>query len=411
MARMLKRFLKKFATKHIFLRKIRFWDEGFVEHNAEIPTSSRHSLETKNPPPDWHLSKLEKLPPEILLVILSFCVSESGVALCLASKRLYNNFFRDATRTFPCDIEATNRLLRLLEKDIPRLFMCSRCNRLYNWERRASHLDPYACPLHELQDSWYGNPGQPIAARLSGCWRSTSLTVEGRDLIFRAARYGPQYGPSLDYLASRFFCRSTYKSEPYKTFSPRIANNSLMIWTTMTIKVDLFLDLFTQLNCLWESSCRHTIIHIPDIAECALKHLAAGNEQLNVNQRHTGFSDNTGRPKCLQLLKCSYCATDIRIELQRPNEQNVVLTIHTWRDYGNPETDTGSTLQGSHFLSGYDQRQKRSSWHADPALCEFFQPECDPLRFKPYAITKSTNSSTCVMDEELLSHYFSTADN
>ena len=346
------------------------------------------------------LSSLERLPTEVILIILDFCSPETGIALSLTSKRLYGQFFAHTVRNHALKTHVKLRLLRLLEKDLPQLFTCSTCVRLYHWERCALLLDSYGCPLRQWSSR---KPEHTDRARLGGGYRRPDyLNTELRDLIIRASRRGPLFGPPVECLANDFIADRGNGFKSYKTFVPRVVENSLMLWTTVAIKIHLDANLHHQTRCLQNCTCSHTGTRMSTIIKCALSHLS--DEQRLVEQ---GTEANISTPKCLQLLKCKCCATDIQIEVLCQGERAIGLQIHSWRDFGNAETGT-ETLQGAHFAR--DKPQKRSIWNADRPLHEFFEPDYRPVQRKVSFMSGKSGTSFCAWSRCYPDRYFLTAE-
>lgn len=371
-----------------------------------IPTSKTIHRSDRVITSNRSLSKIEQLPPEILLIILNESLLESGVALSLTSKHLYNILFHESLR----DICPLTRLylLQLLERDLPQYYVCTACIHLYRWESSAAL---YACPGRELEPSITGNHTKP--ARLDGTNRPKFLTVEQRNLILRAAKRGPEYGPPISCLENNFKSTAMYGIEMHKLYVPRISNDSLMLWRTVTIVIDLRADVPSQVACLWEATCEHTSPNVAALCKCAISHL-----DLQSARRPRQTRVNGERPRCLQLLKCPFCPTDMQVEvhwLTAKSRDNVLMRVHSWMDFGNAETDPYS-FQGGHFSYTSRVSRRRRTWDPDTHLHKNFGSESNPVRWKMPTLIEKTQEEPpslsqaryvkCTMDRPYGFKYF-----
>ncbi|KAF9879294.1 hypothetical protein CkaCkLH20_03527 [Colletotrichum karsti] len=79
------------------------------------------------------------LPPELVLVVLSFLPTEAVFSFALTCRFFYASFFPNS-RTL--DLDSKTALLTLLERDIPNLLVCHGCTILLHWKQQDFNPDP-----------------------------------------------------------------------------------------------------------------------------------------------------------------------------------------------------------------------------------------------------------------------------
>lgn len=125
-----------------------------------------------------------------------------------------------------------------------------------------------------------------------------------------------------------------------------------MLWRTEEIPVNLSISLTEQLHALRACGCCHVSFPLPAIGQCVIRHVLDENT-------HEAFFPNppTGGWKCQKLFKCSFCATDLRIDVIIASRKELTIRVATWQDLGS----------GRDCDSAQDELFKCSPWrpHAD----------------------------------------------
>ncbi|KAK1584823.1 uncharacterized protein LY79DRAFT_560089 [Colletotrichum navitas] len=83
----------------------------------------------------WQRSTL-RLPPEIMLMVISYLPPEAVLSLALTCRSLYCSYFPESPIL---NARSKAALLTLLERDVPKLLYCSECAILHPW-RRVVHV-------------------------------------------------------------------------------------------------------------------------------------------------------------------------------------------------------------------------------------------------------------------------------
>jgi F-box-like len=298
-------------------------------------------------------STLVQLPVELLLLILTSLPPESVVAVSLTCKDFFHLIPVGggvvAGKNAALDKQ---RLLLLLERDLPDYLLCYTCNKLYRWKRDRIAVSSYryTCPGRNRDSSH-----SYFASLCGGCLNGSSLHRETRDLILRAHLRGPDYGLPISYITHECVVRQCYNDlqTPISVkLRPKIVSGSLMLWRTEEIPVNLSISLTEQLHALRACGCHHVSFPLPAIGQCAIRHVLD-------ESNHEAFFSNppTGGWNCQKLFKCSFCATDLRIDVIIASRKELTIRVATWQDLGS----------GHDRDSAQDELFKCSPWrpHAD----------------------------------------------
>ena len=230
--------------------------------------------------------------------------------------------------------------------------------------------------------------------------RFASLAIEQRDLMIRASELGPKYGMPLSRLEKTFSLHECHGPRIQRTWHPRIKHGSLMLWKTTTLDISLLYAFYPQIARLWWSACRHSDLFMEGVVNCALGHFtdpAPSAPEKGAKQTP---------PKCFRLIQCTYCATDIQVEIMRWwSSKRLTLRIHAWMDFGGRHT-TLTSPQGAHFNpNDLYAIQHRSVWRAESDLREKFGRDCCPEWFIP----AHHKPDTCILDKHVFRTHFLSA--
>ena len=203
-------------------------------------------------------------PPEILDMILEHLPSEARIAFALTCR----DFYRRYMPSIPLQLQpdAKERLLLLLEKDMPSRYFCHRSCKLHSWSRIRFNVR-YA------GDHMYGDTCRHDFSMISA--QGYNLDYTAARLIINRHLYGPSYGPRLNNVEeSRTFRDYKFEGIVLKTtWRPQIIENELFLRGTVTafhrwgnaMKVRQYADNKRQLKM-----CRH--IAATDVPELGRDH-------------------------------------------------------------------------------------------------------------------------------------------
>lgn len=364
---------------------------------------ARPSLSSKTPyvhqaqmPDNSSLSQIEKLPIEILLDIVDYSPCEASIALSLTSKYFHDLLFCKTIRA--CDAHVKLKLLRLLEHDLPRYVACATCVRLYDWKASALYGYSHSCPARGNPNAAKHTKGRNIGPRFRGHF----LTVEQRDLILRAARFGPDYGLPLSFLENGFTSIDWPGNKCHSSCVPRISERSLVVWRTVTFVVSPEAERPRYPYGLMDSACDHAASYLWPIYKCAVSHLDLKQPPTSQQTRST-----RQRPKCLQLLTCALCATDIQLEFYWNAAGEVALRVHTWMDFGDTDTDLFDPFdpQDEYFFANHDGGRQRFISNAALYFRTSFIPDIQPVQQNVPQLLEQDGRFACLEDGPFFHDY------
>lgn len=296
----------------------------------------RHLFRPASPEPSNLHNPFLNLPPELILTIADFLNQESKVLLSLSCKylRLLLNTHLDLSL---CDLAPRTKFLQYLETDHPELLTCRVCGWMYHWRRNK--CISYGCSRsirHPL-----GARGV-MTQRLVSWWSYVYMKQELRDLVLRAYRRGPEHGVPLSFLNldTPMARESMVKMHPAIVDTrlqtqARIIKGQLMLSSCWTIDMNSIETLRVDLGILNHALCAHFWEVIADGLWWAVLQKVP-----NVEDTEQSISQ-----------KCSFCATDYKINLQKIELGGLRIALKTWRNFGNGYSDTQEVEQifrGSH---------------------------------------------------------------
>ncbi len=175
--------------------------------------------------------------------------------------------------------------------------------------------------------------------------------------FLRGFARGSEYGPQLDEL--NHHCKSAGDGHIESSLDARVVRRKLLLHEVhrqcvilpnqpiglLRSKVDIGRDipdgLVPAINRFKDVGCFHSGYSLPAIIGDAY-HLREG---------HPG-----DRSKCLDLLNCAHCATDIRVRVEeRCGGTEVLIEVEVWKSFGGRDFDTRDEMEDAHF----DHRDKR----------------------------------------------------
>ncbi|OQU99047.1 hypothetical protein CLAIMM_04746 [Cladophialophora immunda] len=94
---------------------------------------------------------------------------------------------------------------------------------------------------------------------------------------------------------------------------------------------------------------------------------------LDAFQLRSGHSSD--RSRCLDLLNCGHCATDLRVRVELANCAGICvhIEIETWQSLGGRESDNRDETEDAHFHFGYQRQEPFDINPPDRNLEEMFK--------------------------------------
>jgi hypothetical protein len=338
------------------------------------------------PTPSQAQKHIVRLPTEIIDQILTRLPSESVIALTLTCRHFYaEHFSRDQAKHLPPAERLS--ILYWLERDVPHLYLCHRCQYLHAW-CHTSHTT--------VVSEGYCNNFFPRRNAISGSlfapdfmWELTPFQIR---LAMNRHVYGPLHGPSLSILGgSRRTLHHSFGVSRRQSWSARIINDNLYIHGT---------DTFEPLEPApyhEEGAPRTYMTALPRLLLCP--HLLIHSTSIPTTARSRHFSipeltcdTKTGamfRPIAGSVRSCRVCCTDYHINItQKQGRFTVWITkwqklaschsaygpewkklLEVWelssvRNYSDPDETQASVLRSETHAAG----QVREEWNRRDAV-------------------------------------------
>lgn len=281
-------------------------------------------------PPSIHNPFLD-LPPELILSVADSLDQESKVLLSLSCKylRLVLNTHLDLSL---CDLVLRTNFLRYLEIDHPEFLTCRTCGWMFHW--RKLRCVSYQCPR---------SMNHPIEARRAigrtvVCWWDfIFMRQELLDLVLREHRRGPSHGIPLYFLNSNALVRTEHRlrimypaiNEMRLQTQARMVDGRLMLFSCWTIDLNSTETLERDLNVFNNALCEHYWDILADGLWRILLLKTSNAEDIEQSILH----------------KCSFCATDYKIHLQKLELAQLRIVLKAWRNFGNGYSDSQDVEQ------------------------------------------------------------------
>ena len=300
------------------------------------------------------------LPVEIMELIVDLLPVESTICLSLTTKYLYYLSSKISLSLLSLPV-SRQRLLRLLEEDLPSYIHCEVCNSLYDWTLEVNL--GYTCPRTSDKRRAHGFLCAP---ELGG--HLYYMSRELRALILRAHQRGPNFGLHPSYLTYSCELRGWYQTTKtemnsiHRSLRAKVVRNSLMLRRVEILTFGLpstSSETRGQLMALERCACEHAQYSTPLIAYCILGHIVkkdfdAGNRCRSSNQ-----------------FQCQTCATDFRVGAKIVDDV-VQIEAVSWQDFGS-RYDTRPTIT-EHFNPDY-------AWHGAKHLEDAYNRDLE-ARFR-----------------------------
>jgi hypothetical protein len=280
------------------------------------------------------------LPPEIILIIVTYLDNPSTIALSLTCQNLHALCF---SRALHLNAQEKEYLLLSLERDVPNLYFCHRCTKLHPWYPRwgyAHHKYYKTLPCQHHHDK-----GLMLLPHL--WW----FSYHHARLFVNRHLYGPAHGLSLDRLDHN---SRIHLLEPYKTkvvysesLQARILDDRLLLSATTTMSnakgevrslrdyVDEQGDLICPHLTMSRRRGKYVPVQLPElnverVTEVGRLEGVADPSSVDKSNRLGYFA-----PCRKSLGSCSVCLTDYDINITwNDGKSAFIITISTYHDLG-----------------------------------------------------------------------------
>lgn len=169
-----------------------------------------------------------------------------------------------------------------------------------------------------------------------------------RDLVLRYYEMGPEFGYPLSWLEHRCTNMSVVA---------KIVRGKLLLCHSSQWYVEAGKSIQTEVYDIPTLFCGHTRTHLSTIVMCAINHVANGSPQRNM--------------KCSRLVKCAYCATDIRIAIEQVPE-GYLVHIDAWQNWGSRHS---KGVEGKMFGTSMSYSSRRTPRELSAARLQDIQSQ------------------------------------
>jgi hypothetical protein len=314
-----------------------------------------------SPPPRLNaleFSALSNLPMEIILQISRLLPPESAASFSICCRPVYfalgTQYLEDLRPKEGSTGLHRERLLKLLEKDLPDHIICGICKKLHAINKARRHLRRNRDYFNHLK-----------------CWskdyESTNLYVHGEsssavfEMTMKRYRQGSDYSDLLDLLSLKTY--TTHYRRGYveqRRAAAKVINGSLIVR-----EQKVFMIPATQpIPFPWDASfiiCRHILFWTI--------------KDLNRYLRHIGVSDWKIQKGYLErVMRCRYCRSEYQIDFKHFGKRGNAMYVTKWLDLGQGPLDNNcrSTLNADdiprrtiHFDSGSIRAAFEGRWQFD----------------------------------------------
>ncbi|KAH8714856.1 hypothetical protein GQ44DRAFT_776020 [Phaeosphaeriaceae sp. PMI808] len=262
------------------------------------------------------------LPPEIILMIATHLDECALVSLALTCQSLYGLWER---RSLPLQLAEKEKLLLLLEKDIPFLYYCHYCTKLHRWHGRWSRsIAPWYEERLPCKRNYDNHLDHVITCHIPYYWAR---------LVMNRHFYGSKHGLPLHVLNERAI--PSIDSDGVKNLvsqHARIFNNQLLVLSVISsthLRGDSVL-LRSHIDSYGHSVCEHLNLRQgdPDSVPMQLPELA---KKGNAPGQFLACGPTFG--------SCTFCPTDYSINiLWQGKRKGYKIEVLVYRGLGDCRT-------------------------------------------------------------------------
>ena len=323
-------------------------------------------------PPHPYLSEV---PTELIMWIADFLPLESAICLSVTSKMHFAVFSPRLDmkfRNFMTPRENKTRFLRLLEVDIPELFVCRSCNKMFHW-KHGQNTPRYACPCRSQR--------QPKVPRLDkyDCLPGIlcfpfSMQPETVGAFVRGYERGSTYGPQLSELEHS--CKDSKcwaLDDMTRSIQARMVEGRLLVWVTNVMSIPLRSQsrLVLEIDKFRRIGCRHSR-NLPAVVMKVIDQI-----------RHHPSSNTL-----VEYVLCNECATDLRVQVDLPVGEHLRIQVETWHCLGGRDLHVEHpSVQAifPHVARRAGKYRSAQNWHPTRNLEKLYNERRGPDLHLPFA--------------------------
>lgn len=256
------------------------------------------------------------LPVEIILMIAKHLDECALLSLSLACRGRHGLWERSS---LSLPLAEKERLLLLLEKDIPSLYYCHLCIKLHHWHGRWSRsIAP-----------WYNERLLCKQSIENHLWLANSCHIPyyHARLVMNHHFYGSEHGLPLHVLDERAQSIHYIRAVAVTSQHARIFRDKLLVLSVMSIRGR-------------QGDAEMLRRHIDNYGNSVCKHLAIGNIPMQLSEvAKSGTAPGQFLVCGPTFGSCTYCLTDYSIEISWQGERKGYnIELHVYRGLGDCRT-------------------------------------------------------------------------
>lgn len=265
------------------------------------------------------LSRLEKLPPELIIHIAGFLPLESALAFTLCCRCIYYTFGEQYLQAFKKS-ERLDRYLFWTKLERPNYSACYECSRFHRIDKAHRHNPTYYSSVFTQMFPCHTSDYNSLVRHFIHPGFSSVIFK----MTMKFYHEGLDYSKLLDHLCLR--TRTTYNTKCTEqcTALARIVAGSLLIRSQTILMYKT-----TSVPLPW--SVKFTVC--PHI-----KSLSMGDFDWSVDIFEMPFwnqQEGSAVLACRKPNRCKFCLTEYRMDLKRFTKRRTATFITTWKDLGN----------------------------------------------------------------------------
>ena len=280
-------------------------------------------------------SSVHKLPIEILYQILFLLPFESAVSFSLCCSPIYTAL-KPRYRVYPFSRELSSelhqeRLLTLLERDLPEHIICGPCNKLHSMKKARRHLHSNSSHVN-YSNCWYSD-----SSSLAHLYIHAEFSTTLFEMAMKQYRNGSDPSILLDLLSLKTITHLRSGFVKQQTAVAKIIDGRLFIREQKRFMIPA-----TQpIPFPWEAS----FVICPHIKFRYIKDL----ERYFGNIKAEEWRLWKDRPNREKLGQCKYCWSEYRFDFQQFGARGNAMYVTKWVDIGQGSSEFKYKSHVSHI--------------------------------------------------------------
>jgi hypothetical protein len=275
------------------------------------------------PPPRLNaleFSTLSNLPTEIILQISRLLPPESAACFSICCRPIYfaleTQYLEDLRPMEGFPGLHRERLLKLLEGDLPDHIICGFCKKLHSINRARRHLHSNGDYFNHLK-CWKVDYESMAGLYVHGEFSSSVF-----EMTMKRYRQGSEYSDLLDLLSLKPTTRSRIGYVEQRTAAAKLIDGSLIVREQKIFKI-----LATQpVPFPWDAS----FVICPHISFFTIEHLNRYLRDIRVSD----WKIHKGHLNRERIVRCRYCRSEYQIEFKQFGRRGNAMYVTKWLDLG-----------------------------------------------------------------------------